>query len=972
MRRLLVSFLIFIHAVVASAANYDNIIVRHYSEVEGLPNNIVNSVIKTKDGFLWFGTMYGLCRYDGRHFQTFHGNPTPHSDLPPRKIETMVEDGNGNIWVKTLDWRLTVFFKQEGRFKNIYEEIKRYSKNLQVIKIESDGHGHVFLLTKDKTLLLGCTNAQGNLRITKLADAHEVTDKNTLQLKDNVVDIRGNRISWVGKDYSIFTIIRRKSHPRYMDSKSYWRDYFGQKAQQIHTYHDRYGNNWTINNDHIHVVNSRTRQQRTIALTSLDHITTPAFYDGGNKGIFLLAASGDAYIVNPHSYEAQRIALLPQMKDDTHNSRYMSMLLDNEGILWLTTAKSGVYSLYSPPKKFQLFSLFNPTENNGIRSICQMPNGDIWAGTRGKDLYILDAKGNVKQILSYAQYGIGSVYHIMPDSRGRIWLSTKGNGLVLAVKDASAPAGYRFTHYFHKNTDPHSISGNDVYYTYEDSRHRLWVATMDGGLNLLRETAHGVSFINKFNGMSHYPAFGQYMGVRNIVEAPDGRLWIGTIDGLMTLDTRMNKADGLRFSTFRNGTSNYQTNSDINTLFKDRRGRIWMSTFSGGLCQLLGYDKTKGEASLTAVGKRDDLQNDLIIAICEDRKGVLWMITSHELVSYNNTTGHSSKYGRTDGLPLVTFEEGTALAAHDGSVWLGCKKGLLRFFPAKFPDENHHFPLYIIGGTVNNKDIQEWNNRCSPQGSITYAKEIVLRHSENMFTLEYACLNYVKSSSVIYRHRLEGYDKDWHYDGRNTIAAYTNVPPGEYTFVVEGSNSNSPTPTGVAKLQITILPPWWATWWAYTLYAIVIIMVVYFVLRYARYQIRLKNDLYVQTKVAEFKQQFTLEQEDKQFLERVKKIIEENLTNNDFDIEEIARQLGMSRSAFFKKLKATTDNSPSEFVKNYKLAKAVDLLQHSNISVTDVAFACGFTDVSYFGKCFRKKYGMSPKEYRQARSTSAD
>lgn len=135
MRRLLVSFLIFIHAVVASAANYDNIIVRHYSEVEGLPNNIVNSVIKTKDGFLWFGTMYGLCRYDGRHFQTFHGNPTPHSDLPPRKIETMVEDGNGNIWVKTLDWRLTVFFKQEGRFKNIYEEIKRYSKNLQVIKI---------------------------------------------------------------------------------------------------------------------------------------------------------------------------------------------------------------------------------------------------------------------------------------------------------------------------------------------------------------------------------------------------------------------------------------------------------------------------------------------------------------------------------------------------------------------------------------------------------------------------------------------------------------------------------------------------------------------------------------------------------------------------------------------------------------------------------------------------------------------
>lgn len=167
-RRLLAFLLIFMPTVVTLATSHDNILVRHYSEADGLPNNIVNSVIKTRDGFLWFGTMYGICRFDGRQFQSFHGRLMPHSDLPPRKVETLVEDGNGNLWVKTLDWRLSVYFKQEGRFRNIYEEIKRYSRNLQIIKIQADWHGHVFLLTKDKNLLLGCTNAQGGLRITPI------------------------------------------------------------------------------------------------------------------------------------------------------------------------------------------------------------------------------------------------------------------------------------------------------------------------------------------------------------------------------------------------------------------------------------------------------------------------------------------------------------------------------------------------------------------------------------------------------------------------------------------------------------------------------------------------------------------------------------------------------------------------------------------------------------------------------------
>ena len=196
------------------------------------------------------------------------------------------------------------------------------------------------------------------------------------------------------------------------------------------------------------------------------------------------------------------------------------------------------------------------------------------------------------------------------------------------------------------------------------------------------------------------------------------------------------------------------------------------------------------------------------------------------------------------------------------------------------------------------------------------------------------------------------------------MASYSQVPPGKYTFVVEAFDSANPDHPSVRRLQVIISPPWWQTWWAYTLYILLALVAAYFIIRYVRYQIQLKNDLYVQSKVAEFKRNFTMEQEDKAFMQKINGIVEANLTNADFDIDALASELGMSRSALFKKIKGMTGESPSEFIKNYKLAKAVELLTHSDKSITDVAYASGFSDVGYFGKCFRKKYGMSPRDYK--------
>ena len=299
----------------------------------------------------------------------------------------------------------------------------------------------------------------------------------------------------------------------------------------------------------------------------------------------------------------------------------------------------------------------------------------------------------------------------------------------------------------------------------------------------------------------------------------------------------------------------------------------------------------------------------------------------------------------------------------NGELWMGSKEGILVFRPDGLMQPKDSFPVYIVGCTVNNQDIRHLDHSVA-DGSITYSDEMRLSHDQNMLTLTFAVLDYGSQNNIICRHRLEGFDTDWHYDGRNRMASYSQVPWGEYTFVVEAADAANPSHPAVRRLRIVILPPWWATWWAYAIYFLLAMAAAVALFRYVRYQIRLKNDLYVQSKVAEFKRQFTMEQEDKAFMQRVKDAVEANVDKADFDMDALAGELGMSRSALFKRIKALTGESPSEFVRNYKLTKAVDLLTHSDRSITDVAYASGFSDVGYFGKCFRKKYGMSPRDYK--------
>ncbi len=877
-RRLFFLSLLFVASLLTvHAETLQTVITQHYTTDEGLPSNNVQCVLKDQHGFLWFGTWYGLCRFDGDKFVTYNHPLRQHTELPPRKIESMAEDSRGVLWVKTVDWKLYTFNPLTERFHAVNNELKKHTHNLQVIKIQRTNEGRILLLTKDKTLLQAYTDANGKIQIQKIFDSNGKIHPQTLALTEDVITTAHGYTAYIGRDYRLF--IRSKCKRRQMV-------------------------------DAMQQDSLRQQQQRT----RLEALAREAGISG-----------------------------------------YSQLYANRDSILWVTTTADGIYSISQPPQQFNLIQLPDG-DTSGIRCLYQMRNGTILVGARSRNVYLYNAQGQLLRSLPYDRYAIGAVYHATEDQRGRLWLSTKGDGLVVIAPSASKEMTDFPTDVQHYRYDPAnttSLSGKNVYMTHIDSQGHIWVATLDGGLNLVNEHPDGtLSFFNRHNGFQHYPAYGLYTAVRNIQEDQQGRLWIGTTDGLMSLDTRFTKPQALSFTTYREHPDATFANNDIYVLHTDLTGKLWVGAFGGGLQQLL-YAGTAGAPTFQPLGAREGLRNDVIFSMVDDRQGRLWFATERGLSCYNQQTHRIRNFDRYDGIPNLKMEEASALCTTTGTLWIGTQQGILVFNPQLLQAGRADYRTYIL-------ELITDTHAYLGDVNLAFADHVELEHDQNAFTIEFAALNYQNHGNVNYRYRLEGFDRDWRYSGIHRVGSYNEVPPGHYTFVVETIDDANPMLHSSASLSIRILPPWWATWWAYLIYAALALLITWLIVRTILKMNRMRNEIYISQRLAKL----TSKPDDgDEFIDRVHRIIRQNISNGDFIIDDLASEMGLSRSAFYKKVKGQTGFAPVDLIKEFRISHAAELLKTTTLSITEVAYRSGFKDASYFGKCFRKRYGITPREY---------
>jgi signal transduction histidine kinase/DNA-binding response OmpR family regulator/streptogramin lyase len=581
--------------------------------------------------------------------------------------------------------------------------------------------------------------------------------------------------------------------------------------------------------------------------------------DGKESGIFFLTTSGDLVWFNRSEISVTTLNKQPELMQNGEKKVFFDILLDKDNILWLTSTSNGIYQVSFPKQQFNQFQIasINSVNERAVKTISQARNGDIWVATRQAEVYHLDEKGAIKQVFSEKNQFIGNVYHIMEDKKGNLWFSTKGNGLVLAKVNNTSPHGYTFTRYVYNEKSPSSISGNDVYYTFQDSRQRIWVALFGGGLNLIEEQNGIVSFKNKFNSFDQYPKYGLYMEVRNITESKEGRIWVGTSDGLLSFNSDFKNPDQIEFEIYRNEkTGSNISDNDIYVLFKDAASQIWISVFGGGLNKLVTYNEEKKRPLFKSYSMKEGLNSDVILSIVEDNEHNLWLATENSLARFDKEKEIFRNFDRYDGFPNVQMEEESAIKLLSGELWFGNRKGILAFNPKKIETYNSEYKTVIVDFRVSNRDLQSFKDNPILKGSIRYANSITLKHDQSTFVIEFAALNYFNQNRVSYKYILEGFENEWHYNGKNRIGSYPNIPPGKYTFRVQSIDEANSSFISERLLEIIILPPWWLSWWAKSFYAILILVLIYLSIRGVLFYMRMRNEMYVEQRVSELKIKF--------------------------------------------------------------------------------------------------------------------
>ncbi|MDR0988451.1 MAG: response regulator, partial [Prevotellaceae bacterium] len=555
----------------------------------------------------------------------------------------------------------------------------------------------------------------------------------------------------------------------------------------------------------------------------------------------------------------------PNAPDWRFSNKIHAAFSDRQGNLWLCTHSKGLekVTFRRPPFHLKPLEAFDyESLSNEVRALCEA-DGNLFVGAKDGKIRLYDANRSYRGYLTRSG-GVapageplgGNAYFICQDSRGNLWIATKGDGVVRA-RPTGEPFRYHITRYRHNPDDIYSLSNDDVYCISEDGQGRIWMATFGGGINYLStdETGREV-FINHRNHLKNYPIDPCYR-VRCLTVDGSDRLWIGTTAGAMMLDTRFKNPEEVVFHRYIRvpGQNSSLSGNDVHWIVSTGSDELYLATFGGGLNKLLLLDD-EGRAQFKSYTAADGLSSDALLSVREDGNGNLWISTENGISRFDPARERFENYDDRGISFHVRFSEAASAYVQRNRILFGASTGIFYFTPDSIRKSHFVPPLVFSRLLIANKEVEPADSSSILHVTIDDTPRLRLSHRENIFTLQFAALDYLPPAEIQYAYRLEGFESVWNYVGKQRTATYTNLPKGEYLFQVRSTNSDGVWTENTRSLPIEILPSFWETPLAYTLYVFIVLIII-FSAAYILFLIyRLKHEVSVEQQITDMKLRF--------------------------------------------------------------------------------------------------------------------
>lgn len=762
---------------------------------------------------MWIGTSQGLSRFDGYSFVNFLPNPDDSTAIQGHLIRVIKEDSKGNLLIGTETGGLNIFDKEKEVFLKPLQEVQGFQyREVSVNDVLEDENGTLWLATDFNLLLFDKLNNLIPLPISNTGPTLEGRFIRELKF-DNHHQL------WIGTNDGLFIYSLLNKQLEYFELP------FGEND-----------NNeiWDIYLD-----------------------------DDGD--IWVGTYSSGVFIINPQNRNYQRIELKPALPR-TETVKAISKGVFGE--YWIGT-RGGLFR-YSKTRGVSGFfrqSLQEPRSlsNNSVLSITHDAKGETWIGTRGGLNLLARSKQvfhNFTALPGNNQYlNSSNVYAFWIDKYNHIWIGTEDGGI-----NIYDPERKKYEYMTTDRSTPHPISQNCIKAFLDDKQGNLWVGTYLGGIDVIDlktrsvtnyqydagsagslsdnrvwdlcldhrnqiwvATSRGVDRYDEATGkFIHYPQLNGNEQINWIRTDSKENLWMGGLDEIIIFNPNENTVT--RFFEHSRG------------MYEDSNNQIWITTTDRGIAL---YSESTGP--LKYYTEENGLANNQTLCILEDDNHRFWISTSNGLSKFDPVHEVFQNFTSKDGLGNNQFWYNAAYKTASGNLLFGTVSGFNMFNPNEIVDVDADVPLVFTDLKIFNRSVPIGDSKNDVlHKSISETKHIVLNYQQDVFTLEFAALNYVNSQNNLYSYKLEGFNRDWIGPSKDRIAPFTNLNPGDYTLRIKRVFRGNQQESKELQMAITILPPFWKTNWFIAIILLFIILTVYAIIRFFINREKIKNQLVIE------------------------------------------------------------------------------------------------------------------------------